>query len=94
MDLADELMTELENESGEDYEQQEDQSTEQAEVEGMEVTETLTLPEGGVAPAVELDQEQVDQMQLASVDAVSKVAKLTASKTMKDVLQVSTHILL
>ncbi|GAA6040887.1 hypothetical protein JCM8097_003172 [Rhodosporidiobolus ruineniae] len=46
----------------------------------------MHVPEGGVRPAEELDQEQVDQMDLGAVKEVGKVAKLYGGRTLKDVL--------
>jgi len=94
MDLADELMNDLENDSGEeelelDEELNGDQEGEQAPAGAEdEVGESMIVHEGGIAQTDELDHEQVNQMELKSVAAVSEVAKLTSSRTMKDVLQV------
>jgi hypothetical protein len=44
--------------------------------------------EGGVKPAEELDAEDVQQMELAGVDDVGKIAKLEGSKRMNDILKV------
>lgn len=93
-------MNDLENDSGEEELELDEEQARQAEedtpggVEGegegeAEVGDEMIVPEGGIKPAQELDQDQVDQMELASVAAVSQVAKLTASRTMKDVLSVS-----
>jgi U4/U6 small nuclear ribonucleoprotein PRP31 len=59
--------------------------------EDKEVTEEQTglVLEGGVRPADELDAEEVQRMELGSVDDVSKVAKLYGSKKMSDILNVS-----
>ena len=98
MDLADELMNDLENDSGDEFEAQDDHTPTQdgGELEGegeggaeMEVGDEMVVPEGGIKPAQELDQDQVDQMELKSVAAVSQVAKLSGSKTMREVLAVS-----
>ncbi|KXN86362.1 U4/U6 small nuclear ribonucleoprotein Prp31 [Leucoagaricus sp. SymC.cos] len=43
--------------------------------------------EGGVKPADELDAEDVQQMELGSIDDISKIAKLESSKRMADVLK-------
>lgn len=45
--------------------------------------------DGGVKPADELDAEDVQQMELGSIDDVSKIAKLENSKRMADVLKAS-----
>jgi len=49
----------------------------------------LVMP-GGVKPADELDQEDVDQMELGLVEDVRSIAKLEGSKRMSDILQVCT----
>ncbi|KAF8631259.1 hypothetical protein AX15_002586 [Amanita polypyramis BW_CC] len=43
--------------------------------------------EGGVKPAEELDAEDVQQMELATVDDITKVAKLDGSKKMTEILR-------
>lgn len=72
---------------------QEEEDEEGLEGEGEdqgEITEEMMrVPEGGVKPAEELDQDQVNQMDFAKVGKVGKVAKLYNGKTLKDVLQVS-----
>lgn len=45
--------------------------------------------QGGVKPAEELDAEEVQRMELGSVEDVRKVAKLDGSKRMNDILKVS-----
>lgn len=49
----------------------------------------LYIPTGGVRPADELDAEAVESYKLGKVMDVRKVAPLTSSKRMKDVLEVS-----
>ena len=44
--------------------------------------------EGGIKPADELDAEDVQQMELGSVEDVTKIAKLYGSKRMNDILTV------
>ncbi|GAA5908818.1 hypothetical protein JCM6882_005459, partial [Rhodosporidiobolus microsporus] len=44
------------------------------------------VPEGGVRPAEELDQEAVEAMDLGAVKEVGKVAKLYGGRTLKEVL--------
>ncbi|GAA6006808.1 hypothetical protein JCM10207_009103 [Rhodosporidiobolus poonsookiae] len=44
------------------------------------------VPEGGVRPAEELDQEAVEGMDLKAVAEVGKVAKLQGGRTLRDVL--------
>lgn len=58
------------------------------EEEGDEKMAGMVL-EGGVKPADELDAEDVQQMELGSIDDVSKIAKLENSKRMVDVLKAS-----
>ncbi|GAA6009005.1 hypothetical protein JCM11491_005709 [Sporobolomyces phaffii] len=101
--LADELMNDLDDldsgsELGEDeprievapeikQEEDDDEGTHDAEL----TDEMFTVPEGGVRPAEELDQDQVDRMDLTHVGQVAKVAKLFGGKTLKDVLQRIDH---
>lgn len=66
---------------------EEEASDEEGDVELSD--EMYRVPEGGIKPAEELDQDQVDRMDLASIGQVNKVAKLYGGKTLKDVLQVS-----
>lgn len=47
--------------------------------------------EGGVKPAEELDAEDVQQMELGTVEDVSKVAKLYGSKRMTEILKVRVY---
>lgn len=47
----------------------------------------MSIPEGGVRPAEELDAEDVAQMQLRNVKDVKSVARLSGTKTFKEVLQ-------
>lgn len=47
----------------------------------------MAIPEGGVRPAEELDAEDVAQMQLRNVKDVKSVARLSGTKTFKEVLQ-------
>lgn len=71
-------------------EEEEDDQDDENEGQATEITdEMMRIPEGGIKPAEELDQEQVDRMDLKSVGEVGKVAKLYNGKTLKDVLQVS-----
>ena len=93
--LADELMNDLDSDSGGEEEAQPiaGPSTGGAEVDmddeaDVEVTSEMHVPEGGVRPAVELDPEAVNTMEMTSVAEVSKVAKLAGSKQMKEVLKV------
>jgi U4/U6 small nuclear ribonucleoprotein PRP31 len=50
--------------------------------------QTGLVLEGGVKPADELDAEDVQQMELGSIDNIGKLAKLEGSKRMADVLKV------
>jgi U4/U6 small nuclear ribonucleoprotein PRP31 len=56
--------------------------------EGEEGKSGMVL-DGGVKPADELDAEDVQQMELGSIDDISKIAKLENSKRMTDVLKAS-----
>lgn len=47
--------------------------------------------EGGVKPADELDQADVDEMELGAVTDVRSVAKLEGSKRMTEILKVCSH---
>lgn len=49
------------------------------------------VPEGGIKPAQELDEEAVNAMDMTGVAEVSKVAKLQGSRTMREVLKVSSE---
>jgi hypothetical protein len=44
--------------------------------------------EGGVKPAEELDAEEVQRMELGTVDDVRKVARLEGSRRMTEILSV------
>ncbi|GAA5952409.1 hypothetical protein JCM3765_001964 [Sporobolomyces pararoseus] len=67
----------------EDLEGEEDDQDQDQEI----TDEMMQVPEGGVKPAEELDQDQVNQMDFAKVGKVGKVAKLYTGKILKDVLQ-------
>lgn len=97
--LADELMNDLDSDSGGEEEQQPiagpssgaELATQVAmddESPEVEVTDEMVVPEGGVKPTLELDPESVDAMEMSSVAEVGKVAKLAGSKQMKEVLTV------
>jgi hypothetical protein len=62
---------------------------------GTEGTTGLVL-EGGVKPAEELDVEEVQRMELGTVDDVRKVARLEGSRRMTEILSVCffLHVLL
>lgn len=55
--------------------------------EGEEEGPTGMVLEGGVKPAEELDAEEVQKMELGSVEDVRKVAKLEGSKRMADIIK-------
>ncbi|GAA5858067.1 hypothetical protein JCM1840_001027 [Sporobolomyces johnsonii] len=60
-------------------------SDDEGEADG-DVPSELHVPEGGVKPAEELDAEQVNAMDLASVAEVGKVAKLFGGRQLREVL--------
>ncbi|KAK4703767.1 U4/U6 small nuclear ribonucleoprotein PRP31, partial [Phenoliferia sp. Uapishka_3] len=93
--LADELLNDLENDSDDDIAQEQQQAGPSNggagdgsdEDEAMDdITDEMVLPSGGIRPAEELDPEAVNEMELASVPEVGKVAKLARGKQMRDVL--------
>lgn len=53
----------------------------------------LYIPTGGVRPADELDAEAVESYKLGKILDVRKVAPLTSSRRMKEVLEVSVYSL-
>ncbi|EJD00962.1 Nop domain-containing protein [Fomitiporia mediterranea MF3/22] len=53
----------------------------------MQDAGTGLVLEGGVRPAAELDAEEVQQLELAGVEDVRKVAKLEGTKRMTDILK-------
>lgn len=55
--------------------------------EGLPIERGLVL-EGGVRPAEELDEEDVERMKLGDVEDITKVAKLDGSKRMTETLKV------
>jgi U4/U6 small nuclear ribonucleoprotein PRP31 len=73
------------NDNGMDEDTDEDEDGVQVKEEEMD----MVIPEGGVRPADELDEDDVAKMQLKNVRDVSSVAKLAGSKVFKEVLQVS-----
>ncbi|PBK72933.1 Nop domain-containing protein [Armillaria solidipes] len=60
--------------------------TEEEPGEGQQAVGSLVLA-GGVKPAEELDAEDVQQMELGSVEDVTNIAKLDGSKRMTDLLK-------
>jgi len=67
----------------------EDMSEEdEAEVNGETEGATGMVLEGGVKPAEELDAEEVQRMELGTVDDVRKVARLEGSRRMTEILGV------
>ena len=69
---------------------QSDDDTSDPEEQGQESQRDvgLLVLEGGIKPADELDAEDVQQMELGSVEDVTKIAKLYSSKRMNDILTV------
>lgn len=65
-----------------------DDGDEDVEMEGGAVPAGY-VPEGGVKPAEELDEEEVEKVDLSDVTDVGKVAKLHTGKRLKEVLEVS-----
>lgn len=61
------------------------------ETDGKQAVGSLVL-EGGVKPAEELDAEEVQRMELRTVEDVRKIAKLYGSKRMNDILKVRRNI--
>ncbi|KAL9712799.1 U4/U6-U5 snRNP complex subunit prp31 [Leucoagaricus gongylophorus] len=59
----------------------------EGEEEEVDESEAGLVLEGGVKPADELDAEDVQQMELGSIDDIGKIAKLEGSKRMMDVLK-------
>ncbi|CDZ96377.1 u4 u6 small nuclear ribonucleoprotein prp31 [Phaffia rhodozyma] len=51
----------------------------------------LAIPEGGIRPTDELDQDSVERMQLGLVDDVSKVAKLLGGKKLDEIMKDIEH---
>lgn len=49
---------------------------------------SMQLPEGGVRPAEELEEDDVNDLNLKAVQDVRKVAKLASSKAFQDCVQV------
>jgi len=66
---------------------QSDDDISDSEEESQRDVGSLVL-EGGIKPADELDVEDVQQMELGSVEDVTKIAKLYGSKRMNDILTV------
>ncbi len=50
------------------------------------------VPEGGVRPAEELDEEEVEKTDLKDVEDVGKIAKLLKGKKLTEVLKVSHQV--
>ncbi|KAK7049672.1 U4/U6-U5 snRNP complex subunit prp31 [Paramarasmius palmivorus] len=67
-------------------EEMDEAGNEEGNEEGEQEIGSLVLP-GGVKPAEELDAEDVQQMDLGSIEDVSKIAKLEGSKRMADILK-------
>lgn len=104
MDLADELLNDLDGDSGlEDDSEQvtfahpaQSTSAKRAYPDGDTDDEEnekarigeLALPAGGTEPAQEMDVDDVKKMDLMDVHDVGSVAKLWSSRTLKDVMAV------
>ncbi|KAK0468049.1 uncharacterized protein EV420DRAFT_1502608 [Desarmillaria tabescens] len=100
--LADELLADLDglSDAEEEYEEKnlrqrkaddagsdaETDDNEEEAGEGQQAVGSLVLA-GGVKPAEELDAEDVQQMELGSVEDVTNIAKLDGSKRMTDLLK-------
>lgn len=67
----------------------EDEDENMSDGEGEEDQQGGLVLEGGVKPADELDEADVEDMQLGAVSDVRNVAKLEGSKRMKDILKVN-----
>jgi U4/U6 small nuclear ribonucleoprotein PRP31 len=102
MSLADELLADLEDLSDLEYDappsnEVHDMSDVQDSDDDGKMDDDREQPvgavglvlEGGIRPADELDAQEVQRMQLGSVEDVSKVAKLEGSKRMTDILKAS-----
>ena len=89
--LADELLAEEELSLKRKASDDEGSGVEDSDDDGQEPKPieigSLVL-EGGVKPADELDAEDVQRMELGSIQDVTKVAKLQGSKRMNDILKV------
>ena len=71
----------------------EDMSEGEEEVNGEDQKKAVgsLVLEGGVRPAEELDAEEVQRMELGSVEDIRKIAKLYGSKRMSDIVKVSLY---
>jgi U4/U6 small nuclear ribonucleoprotein PRP31 len=78
-----------EDQDGENGMDEDDEDDEEGTGEGHVKQEEveMAIPEGGVKPAEELDAEDVAQMQLKNIKDVRSVARLSSTKTFKEVLQ-------
>jgi U4/U6 small nuclear ribonucleoprotein PRP31 len=47
------------------------------------------VPEGGVRPAEELDEAEVEKADMTGVEDVGKVAKLAGGRKLRDIMAVS-----
>ncbi|EAU84273.1 U4/U6 small nuclear ribonucleoprotein Prp31 [Coprinopsis cinerea okayama7 len=79
------LADELDMDDDEDEEDGGANAEEEEASKGREIGSLVM--EGGVRPADELDAEDVQQMELGSIEDVTKVAKLEGSKKMSDILK-------
>ncbi|KAI9624421.1 hypothetical protein KEM48_009004 [Puccinia striiformis f. sp. tritici PST-130] len=96
MDLADELLNDLDGDSGseeEKAENDEDQDSEDDDMDGEEDQKfgSIGLPANGIEPAQEMDIDDVKQMVLTDIEDVGSVAKLWNSRTLKEVMAKIEH---
>jgi U4/U6 small nuclear ribonucleoprotein PRP31 len=105
--LADELLADLEDLSGDEGENEDnveqdslkrkadalssDEEIEDGGNKESNIEKAGLVLEGGVKPADELDAEDVQQMDLGAIEDVSNIAKLEGSKRMSDILGVCRH---
>lgn len=98
--LADELMDDLEDELGSDegelsvdhadeLRQSNDQPDEMDSKKQNSFTDDIIRSQGGIQPAQELHEEDVEAMELAAVPEVRQVAKLLNSRALRETMQVS-----
>ncbi|GAA94126.1 uncharacterized protein L969DRAFT_93509 [Mixia osmundae IAM 14324] len=59
---------------------------ERDEQEMKQEDDLLPIPEGGIAPAEELDAEEVEKMQTSTIDSVRQIAKLVSTARFRDTL--------
>jgi len=86
--FADELLAEEELSLKRKASDDEDSADEDDSIDPKSIEIGSLVLEGGVKPADELDAEDVQRMELGSIQDVSKIAKLQGSKRMGDILKV------